>query len=109
MTGRRNALRHHSPWPAVAPWPTVSIVLSSHRSDRLAHALSMVRAQDYLNLQVIVVLTATMTSSPPPPECLPGPGWLERRSGGHGVAQEQTLATPAAASARAEGEPRQDG
>ena len=56
VTGRRNALRHHSPWPAVAPWPTVSILLSSHRSDRLAHALSMVRAQDYPNLQVIVVL-----------------------------------------------------
>jgi hypothetical protein len=56
VSGRRDALREFSPWPAVAPWPTVSIVLSTHRPERLAHALAMVRAQDYPYLQVIVVL-----------------------------------------------------
>lgn len=106
VTGRRNALRHHSPWPAVAPWPTVSILLSSHRSDRLAHALSMVRAQDYPNLQVIVVLHGDddFVSHHTPNVHQSLAEW----SGDlvvMGVSPEQTLGHAlAAASARAEGE-----
>ena len=56
VDGRRDALREYSPWPAVAPWPTVSILLSTHRPERLEHALSMVRRQDYPYLQAVIVL-----------------------------------------------------
>lgn len=56
VNGRRDALRDFSPWPAVAPWPTVSIVLSTHRPERLEHALAMVRRQDYPHLQAVIVL-----------------------------------------------------
>ena len=56
IDGRRESLREHSPWPAVAPWPTVSVLLVSNRPDRLEHALSMVRRQDYPHLQLVLVL-----------------------------------------------------
>lgn len=56
VTGRRDALRDFSPWPAVQPWPTVSILLSTHRPERLQHALAMVRRQDYPYLQAVIVL-----------------------------------------------------
>lgn len=56
VDGRRNALRDFSPWPAVQPWPTVSILLSTHRPERLDHALAMVRRQDYPYLQAVIVL-----------------------------------------------------
>ncbi len=53
---RRHALQEYSPWPAVQPWPTVSILLSTHRPERLEHALSMIRRQDYPHLQAVIVL-----------------------------------------------------
>lgn len=56
IDGRREALRTLSPWPAVQQWPTVSVLLSTHRPERLAHALSMVRRQDYPHLQLVLVL-----------------------------------------------------
>ena len=56
VDGRRESLREHSPWPAVAPWPTVSVLLVTNRPDRLEHALSMVRRQDYPLLQLVLVL-----------------------------------------------------
>lgn len=56
VDGRRVALRDHSPWPAVAAWPTVSVLLVTNRPDRLEHALSMVRRQDYPHLQLVLVL-----------------------------------------------------
>lgn len=56
VDARRSALREHSPWPVVQPWPTVSILLSTHRPERLAHALAMIRRQDYPYLQAVIVL-----------------------------------------------------
>lgn len=56
VSGRRDALRAHSPWPAVQSWPTVSVLLSTHRPERLEHALAMIRRQDYPHLQAVVVL-----------------------------------------------------
>lgn len=56
VAGRRDALRDYSPWPAVQSWPTVSILLSTHRPERLDHALAMVRRQDYPYLQAVIVL-----------------------------------------------------
>jgi len=56
VNARRTSLREHSPQPAVSSWPTVSVLLSTHRPERLAHALSMVRRQDYPYLQLVLVL-----------------------------------------------------
>lgn len=56
VDGRREALREFSPQPAVGPWPTVSVLLSTHRPERLEHALAMVRRQDYPHLQAVIVL-----------------------------------------------------
>lgn len=56
VEARRHALRDLSPWPAVQQWPTVSVLLSTHRPERLAHALAMVRRQDYPHLQLVLVL-----------------------------------------------------
>lgn len=56
VDGRRNALREYSPWPAVGSWPTVSILLSTHRPERLEHALAMLRRQEYPYLQAVIVL-----------------------------------------------------
>lgn len=56
VDGRRAVLREYSPVPAVTSWPTVSVLLSTHRPERLAHALAMVRRQDYPHLQLVLVL-----------------------------------------------------
>ena len=56
VDARRTALREYSPWPAVQPWPTVSILLSTHRPERLEHALAMIRRQDYPHLQAVIAL-----------------------------------------------------
>jgi hypothetical protein len=56
VDGRRDALRDFSPQPAVTAWPSVSVLLSTHRPERLDHALSMVRRQDYPHLQLVLVL-----------------------------------------------------
>jgi len=56
VDGRRDALREYSPQPAVMAWPTVSVLLSTHRPERLDHALSMVRRQEYPHLQLVLVL-----------------------------------------------------
>lgn len=56
VDGRRNALREYSPQPAVGPWPTVSILLSTHRPERLEHALAMIRRQNYPHLQAVIAL-----------------------------------------------------
>ena len=56
VTARRDSLRAYSPWPAVEAWPTVSVLLSTHRPERLEHALEMIRRQDYPHLQAVVAL-----------------------------------------------------
>lgn len=53
VAARRTALRDHS--PIVGGWPTVSIVMSIHRPDYVAQAVSMVRRQTYPNVQLVVV------------------------------------------------------
>ena len=56
VDARRHALREYSPWPAVQPWPTVSVVLATHRPQRLEHALAMIRRQDYPHVQAVIAL-----------------------------------------------------
>lgn len=49
------AMRFHTPVAALDAWPTVSIIMSTHRADHLAHAMAMVRRQTYPYLQLILV------------------------------------------------------
>lgn len=56
VDARRDALRTFSPQPAVVAWPSVSVLLSTHRPERLAQALAMVRRQNYPHLQLVLVL-----------------------------------------------------
>lgn len=56
VQSRREVLRHHSPLPAVGDWPTVSVLLATHRPERLEHALLMITQQTYPYVQVIVAV-----------------------------------------------------
>lgn len=49
------AMRLNTPVTALDAWPTVSIIMSTHRADHLAHAMAMVRRQTYPYLQLILV------------------------------------------------------
>jgi hypothetical protein len=51
---RRHALRQHGPAAALDAWPTVSIVLVTHRPDHLEHAFRQVAALRYPRLEVVV-------------------------------------------------------
>ncbi len=53
---RRDALRTHSPAAALDAWPTVSVVLVTHRDRFLAHALAQIARLDYPSLQVVIGL-----------------------------------------------------
>jgi len=53
---RTDALRTFSPLPAVMDWPTVSVVIATHRPERLAHALAQATAQNYPYLQIVVAV-----------------------------------------------------
>lgn len=56
VRSRREVLRHHTPLPAVGDWPTVSVLLATHRPERLEHALSMISRQTYPYVQVIIAV-----------------------------------------------------
>ncbi len=53
---RRHALREHGPWAALDAWPSVSIVLVTHRPEQVAHALTQVSRLAYPRLQVVLGL-----------------------------------------------------
>ena len=56
VASRNEALRSSSPLPAVMDWPTVSLVIATHRPERLAHALGQARSQNYPYLQIVVAV-----------------------------------------------------
>lgn len=56
VRSRREVLRHHTPLPAVGDWPTVSVLLATHRPERLERALAMVTRQTYPYVQVIIAV-----------------------------------------------------
>lgn len=56
VASRNDALRSFSPLPAVMDWPTVSLVIATHRPERLAHALAQARSQNYPYLQIVVAV-----------------------------------------------------
>ncbi len=53
---RRDALRTHSPAAALGSWPTVSVVLVTHRDRFLSHTLSQISRLEYPSLQVVIGL-----------------------------------------------------
>jgi hypothetical protein len=50
---RRHALRQYGPTPTFDAWPTVSIVVVTHRSDFLDHLFAQLRGLSYPRLEVI--------------------------------------------------------
>lgn len=51
---RRHALRQHGPTAALDAWPTVSVVLVTHRPDHLVRAMAQVSRLAYPRLEVVV-------------------------------------------------------
>ena len=56
VRARRHALRNHSPAAALDAWPTVSVVLVTHRDRFLSRALSQISRLEYPSLQVVIGL-----------------------------------------------------
>lgn len=53
---RRHALRAHGPWSALDAWPTVSVVLVTHRPEQIAHAIAQVSRLAYPRLEIVLGL-----------------------------------------------------
>lgn len=53
---RRHALRQFGPAAALGDWPSVSVLLVTHRADFLDHAIAQLRRLSYPRLQVVVGL-----------------------------------------------------
>jgi hypothetical protein len=51
---RRHALRQFSPPVALDAWPSVSVILVTHRPDHLDHAIGQLRGLRYPRLQVVI-------------------------------------------------------
>lgn len=53
---RRHALRAHGPWAALDAWPTVSVVLVTHRPEQVEHAIAQVSRLAYPRLEIVLGL-----------------------------------------------------
>lgn len=51
---RRHALRQYGPTPALDAWPSVSVLLVTHRSDFLDHAFAQLARLSYPHLEVVI-------------------------------------------------------
>lgn len=51
---RRHALRQFGPSAALDAWPTVSVVMVTHRADFIDHALAQLRSLSYPRLEVVL-------------------------------------------------------
>ena len=51
---RRHALRQHGPWVAMDAWPSVSIIMSTHRAAHVDHALAQIAGLRYPRLEVLI-------------------------------------------------------
>jgi hypothetical protein len=54
VDARRHALRQYGPAAALDAWPTVSVVLVTHRPDHLEHAFRQVARLRYPRLEIVV-------------------------------------------------------
>ncbi len=54
VDARRHALRQYGPAAALDAWPTVSVVLVTHRPDHLEHAFRQVSRLRYPRLEIVV-------------------------------------------------------
>lgn len=51
---RRHAIRQFGPWAALDSWPSVSIVMSTHRASHVDHALKQLARLRYPRLEVLI-------------------------------------------------------
>jgi hypothetical protein len=51
---RRHALRAYGPWAAMGSWPSVSVVMSTHRPAHIDHALAQIALLSYPKLEVLI-------------------------------------------------------
>lgn len=51
---RRHALRQYGPTPALDAWPSVSVLLVTHRPDFIDHALAQLSRLSYPRLEVVI-------------------------------------------------------
>ena len=51
---RRHALRQYGPWAALDAWPSVSIVMSTHRASHVDHALTQLARLRYPRLEILI-------------------------------------------------------
>jgi hypothetical protein len=51
---RRHALRQYGPSAALADWPTVSVLLVTHRMDHLDHAMRQLARLAYPDLEIVI-------------------------------------------------------
>ncbi len=51
---RRHALRAHSPAAALGTWPSVSVVMATHRPDHLEHAFAQLERLAYPRLEAVI-------------------------------------------------------
>ena len=54
VSGRRHALRAHSPAMAFGSWPSVSVVVATHRNDHLSHVFDQLAQLRYPRLEVVI-------------------------------------------------------
>lgn len=54
VDARRHALRQYGPAAALDAWPTVSVILVTHRPDHLEHAFRQVSRLHYPRLEIVV-------------------------------------------------------
>lgn len=54
IADRRDALRLHSPQAALSQWPSVSVILVTHRDRFVDHAVAQLARLDYPNVQIVI-------------------------------------------------------
>ena len=51
---RRHSIRQYGPTAALGAWPSVSVILATHRADHLDHAMRQLSGLRYPNLEVVI-------------------------------------------------------
>ena len=51
---RRHALRQYGPWAALDAWPSVTVIMSTHRPEHAAHAFAQLARLSYPRLEAVV-------------------------------------------------------
>lgn len=54
VRARRHALRQYGPWAALDSWPSVSVIVSTHRAGHVDHALAQLARLEYPRMEVLI-------------------------------------------------------